>query len=134
MLICQTKYHASLYFINNHAPNALSTSSNIKTNILSEIFYFNFTFILYLHFIIYCVQKSFKVLKCITRKLVILHRYMWQHTKSVKLWDMQACVIYINVCVKFTCMCLLHFDWKFKMCDGLKMQISQCCDPGKIFK
>lgn len=74
MLICQTKYYASLYFINNHAPNALSTCSNIKTNILSEIFYFNFTCILYLHFIIYCVQKSFKVLKCITRKLVILHR------------------------------------------------------------
>lgn len=47
---------------------------------------------------------------------------------------MQACVIYINVCVKFTCMCLLHFDWKFKMCDGLKMQISQCCDLGKIFQ
>lgn len=44
------------------------------------------------------------------------------------------CNIYKCVCVKFTCMCLLHFDWKFKMCDGLKMQISQCCDLGKIFQ
>lgn len=58
MLICQTKYHASFYFINSHAPNALSTCSNIKTNILiSEIFYFNFTFILHLHSI-YTVYKN----------------------------------------------------------------------------